>query len=264
MGADRGIGDALEVRVGGGQVREHRDRHQYQGDDGRDEEAAVDRRHAAAVGAARRHREDPDHRGEHADRGDQQREGQPGVAEGDLAEDEGGHEGHGVGLEEVRRHARAVADVVAHVVRDGGGVARVILGDALFDLADEVRADVRGLGEDAAADAHEHRQQRGPEAEALQDLGRVGRVDEYYAGRAEQAQPHGEHADDAARAESDLRGLVRDLGEVLGRPALGWRRLTGGRRDPHIAAHREPHADIAGRRREESADQEKDRASDAL
>ena len=60
----------------------------------------------------------------------------------------------------------AVADVVADVVRDRGGVARVVLGDALLDLADEVGADVGRLREDAAADPHEHREQRAAEAEA--------------------------------------------------------------------------------------------------
>ena len=61
----------------------------------------------------------------------------------------------GVGLEEVGRHAGAIADVVAHVVCDHGRVARVVLRYARFDLADEVGADVGGLGEDAAAEPGE-------------------------------------------------------------------------------------------------------------
>jgi hypothetical protein len=97
----------------------------------------------------------------------------PRLAEGGLAEDQRGDQRHGVRLEEVGRHAGAVADVVAHVVGDGRRVARVVLGDALLDLADEVGADVGGLGEDAAADPHEHREQRGTEAEALEHLGGV-------------------------------------------------------------------------------------------
>ena len=58
-----------------------------------------------------------------------------------------------VRLEEVGAHAGDVADVVTDVVGDGGRVARVVLGDARLDLADEVGADVGGLGVDAAADA---------------------------------------------------------------------------------------------------------------
>ena len=86
--------------------------------------------------------------------------------EGRVAEDDGGHDGDHVGLEKVGRHARAVANVVAHVVGDGGGVARVVLGDAGLDLADQVGADVGGLGEDAAAHPHEQGEQRRAEAEA--------------------------------------------------------------------------------------------------
>ena len=96
----------------------------------------------------------------------------------DLAEDQRGDQRHGVGLEQVGGHARAVADVVADVVGDRGGVARVVLRNALLDLADQVGADVGGLGEDAAADPHEHGQQRRAEAEALQHAGRVRLVDD--------------------------------------------------------------------------------------
>ena len=87
-----------------------------------------------------------------------------------LAQDQRGDQHDRVGLEQVRRHAGAVADVVADVVGDRGRVARVVLGDALLDLADQVRADVGGLGEDAAADTHEHREQRRAEAEALEHV----------------------------------------------------------------------------------------------
>ena len=93
----------------------------------------------------------------------------PFGAEGGLAEDQRGDQRDGVGLEQVGGHAGAVADVVADVVGDGGGVARVVLGDARLDLADEVGADVGRLGEDAAADPHEHGEQRAAEAEALED-----------------------------------------------------------------------------------------------
>ena len=89
------------------------------------------------------------------------------------AEDDRRDERHLVRLEQVGGHAGAVADVVAHVVGDGGRVARVVLGDAGFDLADEVGADVGGLGEDAAADTEEQREQRAAEPEADEDRGCV-------------------------------------------------------------------------------------------
>jgi hypothetical protein len=74
-------------------------------------------------------------------------------------------DGHRIGFEQVGRHAGAVADVVADVVGDRGRVARIILGNAGLDLADEVGADVSTLGEDAAAETGEDRDQRGAEAE---------------------------------------------------------------------------------------------------
>ena len=84
-----------------------------------------------------------------------------------------------IGLEEVGRHAGAVADIVADIVRDRGGVARIVLRDAGFDLADQVAADVGALGEDAAAETREDRDQRCAEAE------RDERVDDLAAFRVE-------------------------------------------------------------------------------
>ena len=83
-----------------------------------------------------------------------------------------GDRGDGIRLEQVGRHAGAVADVVADVVRDHGRVARIVLGDAGLDLADEVGADVGGLREDAAAEAREDGDQRAAEGEADQGVDR--------------------------------------------------------------------------------------------
>ena len=123
------------------------------------------------------------------DRGDDRDAAQHEREERDLAgelgegEDAEQHHRDGrdrVGLEQVGRHAGAVADVVADVVGDHGRVARVVLGDPGLDLADEVGADVGGLGEDAAAESGEDGDQRAAEAEADQRVdgllvGLVGR-----------------------------------------------------------------------------------------
>ena len=130
-----------------------------------------------------------------------------------------------VGLEEVRGHAGAVAHVVAHVVGDGRGVARVVLGDARLDLADQVGADVGGLGEDAAADTHEHGQQRAAEAEALQDDRGGLAEDQQRQGGAEQAEADGDHPADAAGAVRDAEGRPVAAGRAPPRrPARcrGW------------------------------------------
>jgi hypothetical protein len=79
----------------------------------------------------------------------------------------GGADGHDIGFEQVGGHAGAVADIVAHVVGDHGRVAGVVLGNSGLDLADEVGADVGGLGEDAAAETGEDGDERlAPKASA--------------------------------------------------------------------------------------------------
>ena len=72
-------------------------------------------------------------------RGDDKREDHADRAEEDLPEDQGGDQGHRVGLEQVSSSAMpgAVASC-HHVLGDGRGVARVVLGDACLDLPDEV------------------------------------------------------------------------------------------------------------------------------
>ena len=127
-----------------------------------------------------------------------------------AAEQHGGDQRDRVGLEQVRRHAGAVADIVADVVGDHGRVARVVFGNAGFDLADQVGADIGALGEDAAAQAREDRDQRAAEGEADQRVQRrLGRragaaCSQVVAGDAEQPQAHHQHAGDGAAAEGDL------------------------------------------------------------
>ena len=245
------VGRVDQLREAARQVGEGRDDAQHGRDQRRDVEAAVDRLQTA-LALADPGDEDTDHGGEHADGRDDQREEQTLQAERRGAQDEGGDEHHGIGLEQVRGHARAVADVVADVVRDGGGVARVVLRDALLDLADEVRAHVGGLGEDAATDTHEHRQQGRAEAEALQHAGGLAGVDEHDDGRAEQPESNREHADCATGAERDAGGLLP--------PAL----LAGRRGDADVRPCGEPHTDVTDRRGEHRADHEEDGPADAL
>ena len=231
------------------QVGEGRDDAQHRRDQRGDVEAAVDRLQTA-LALAGPGDVDTDDGGEHADGRHDQREEQALQAERGGAQDQRGDQHHGVGLEQVRGHARAVADVVADVVRDGGGVARVVLRDALLDLADQVGAHVGGLGEDSAADPHEHREQGRAEAEALQHTGRLAGVDEHDDGGAEQAEADGEHADDATGAERDAGGLL---------PAA---LLAGRRGDADVRPGGEPHAEVADRRREHRADHEEDGPAD--
>ena len=213
---------------------------------GADEEAAVDAAHGLGDAAlvAGPHAVGADDAGDDADGADQQREDHALVAEAGDAQDHGRHDGHFVALEDVGRHAGAVADVVAHVVGDGGRVAGIVLGDVGLDLADQVGADVGRLGVDAAADAHEQGQQRAAEAEAQQGLVGVLAVDQEDDRAAQQAQAVGQHAGDGAGAVAQLQGLA-EAG-------------LGGRRHAEVADRGQPHADKADRGREDRADQEGD------
>jgi hypothetical protein len=239
------------------------EREHERADDGEDpggEETAVDRGHRGLVPVGGAHREHSDDRREHADRTSAEREERArrpelGAIREDRrerrdAEDDRRDQRDLVRLEQVGRHSCTVADVVPHVVGDGGRVARVVFGNAGFDLSDEVRADVGRLREDAAADTQEQREQRPTEPEADQDR-RARVLEDHHDQRgAEQAEAHGEHPGDAAGAERDLERLRHRAG-------------TGSRGGADVAPHGEAHADEAGEARHHAPEHERGRAEAA-
>ena len=125
-----------------------------------------------------------------------------------------------------------------------------------LDLADQVGADVGGLGEDAAAETGEDGDQRAAEAEADQRVDGllVGEVDQHQravvAGDAEQRQADDEQAGDRAALEGDVE---------RGRDAAAGRLGDAG-----VGAHRDVHADEAGGAGEHAADHEADRGLHVL
>ena len=200
---------------------------------------------------AQAHEERADDGGEDAGAADEQRHFHAGDgvgAELNGGEQHRGHQRHRVGLEQVRRHAGAVAHVVAHVVRDNGGVARIVLGNAGLDLADEIRPDVRAFGEDAAAQAGEDGDERAAERKRHQRLDQgallhAQRVEQaVIPGHTQQPQPHHQHAGDGAGAERDVEG--------------GFQARHGGLGGAHVRPHRNVHADVAGHARKHRADHE--------
>ena len=265
QGAEPEIGDggAGKRAAGVGDAEVERVAHQPVGDrvEGRGREQAGDDQAPVQgsldVARARAHREGAHDRGEDRRAAERQRVdrdlARELAGEGEHAEQHHRDRGDGVGLEQVGRHAGAVADVVADVVGDHGGVARVVLGDPGLDLADQVRADVGGLGEDAAAEAGEDGDQRAAEAEADQGVDGllVGVVHQHQgavvAGDAEQRQADDEQAGDRAALEGDVE---------RGRDAAA-RRLG----DAGVGANRQVHADEAGGAGEDASDHEADRRS---
>ena len=221
------------------------------------DEPLVERAHDRIVGAEL-HEIGADDRGDDAGRANRERIEHRrlkhrGAAEEDRGKHHGGNDRDGVGLEQIGCHAGAIADVVAHVVGDGRGVARVVFRNASLDFADEVGADVGALGEDAAAEAREDRDERGAEAERYQrvdDFAAVGGLP-HASGEnvkidrdAEQREPGDEHAGDRARLERDVEATRERQGSPL--------------RGADVGAHRHVHADEAGCAGQDSADEEAD------
>ena len=169
-------------------------------------------------------------------------------------EHHGGADGDDIGLEQVGRHAGAVTDIVADIVGDHRRVAGIVLGDPGFHLAHEVGTDIGALGEDAAAQAREDRDQRRAEAERHEsvdhravgerkshDLREEGEIARY----RKKSEAGDQHAGHGAGAKGDRQTALQAVARAF--------------RGAHIGAHRDQHADIAGRARENGAEHEADR-----
>ena len=103
-----------------------------------------------------------------------------------------------VGFKNVRRHARAIAHVVAHVIRDRGRIARIIFFQAFLDFADEIGADVRGFGINAATESREHADQTRAQRESDQAANRHVMSDHFAGDAYRRSRPKG--AQDRPRA----------------------------------------------------------------
>ena len=246
----------LRVEIGERDVESRVDR--GDGEDRRGPKALVKRAHDRALGT------EPDHvgaddRGDDADAADQQRQDhqrhqQRRSAERERDRHHGDADGHDIGLEQVGGHSGAVADIVADVVRDHRRVAGIVLGNSGLDLADEVGADVGGLGEDAAAKAGEDRYEAGAEGECgkrgddravvrLITTG-AGEVPEQHRDR-EEREAGDEEAGDGAGAEGGREAALQAVARGLG--------------GSHVGADRDVHADEAGGAGQDRTDQKGDR-----
>ncbi len=165
------------------------------------------------------------------------------------AQDHGANVFGGRGLEDVRAAAGAVADIVTDQVGDDGGVARIVFGNAGFDLADQVGADVGGLGVDAAAKLREQRNQRSAKAEADQLIrGSLGMLEateeEKEHADAEQRQRDNDQSGHGAAAQRGLQGAAQAGARGAGSADVG--------------PDGNEHAGKAGEPGADSADQEAD------
>ena len=207
----------------------------------------------------RAHEEDAEDREQDAHRGDQHR-GHHGLdlqrlgtgrGEGRSAQRRRGEDRTAVALVKVGAHAGHVAHVVAHVVGDGRGVARVVLRNPRLDLTHQVGTHVGRLGIDTAADAGEERLRRGAHAEGQHRRGddhellRPGDLDEMVQNdvperNVEQAEAHDHQSHHRTAAEGDLQAAVQRLPRGIGRTG----RSVG--RGLHAEVARKPREKAAG------------------
>ena len=206
----------------------------------------------------RAHEEDADDREQDAHRGDQHRcqhgfhlQGfGTGRRKGRSAQRRRGQHRAAIALVKVGAHAGHVAHIVAHVVGDGRGVARIILGDARLDLAHQIGAHIGRLGVDAAADTCEQGLRRGAHAESqhrrrddhefLRPCGIDKPGQNHVPERdVQQSEAHDHQTHHRTAAESDFQTAVQRLPCGIGRAG---RSVGGGF-----------HTEVAGQSREESA-----------
>ena len=152
-------------------------------------------------------------------------------------------------FENVRPTARAIADIVADKVRNYRRVARIVFGNACLDLADQVRAHIRGFGIDAAAQLREERYQRRAESETHQLVGNLLRIMhsakcKKQQAHADQRQSHNHETRHRSAAQGDLERVAHARASRC--------------RCPDIRADRNPHARLTSQRRTCRANQKAD------
>ncbi len=121
-----------------------------------------------------------------------------------------------VRFKEVCAHARNVSYIVAYVVGNDGGVARVIFGDASFYFAYQVGTDVSSFSINASAHAREQGNRAGAQGEAVNHAHQNAKVGHTTNGAkrhvqradAKEPQPYHRHAHDGTAGESDRQSLV--------------------------------------------------------
>ena len=162
-----------------------------------------------------------------------------------------------VGVKDVSTHSCHVTDVIADIVGDHSGVARVVLRQAQLDLAHQVGADVCRFGIDPAAGLGQQGQRAGAKAKAEDDLGVL--KDQIEDAHAEHGQPDDRHTHDAASAKGQRKRFGQSILGCCGRFGVG------DQRDLHAKVARQGGAQSAqqiGHRRPQTKHKEQDGCQD--
>ena len=128
-------------------------------ENGRDERACADRAHQnrASFSAADVDEKNSDDRAEHGNAAQDKWINDGGRISGkrERSHENRADQADRVSFENVRRHAGAIAHVIADVVRDRGRVPRIVFFEIALDFAHEIGAHVGGFRVNAAAESRE-------------------------------------------------------------------------------------------------------------
>ena len=146
--------------------------------------------------------------------------------DGEVGYENTADEADGVGFKDIGGHPSAIADVIADVVGNGGGVTRVIFFELGFEFADKVGADIGGFGVDASAQTSEDADERGSESESGETVDggtetEPAGSDEIESANGEKGEGDDEEAGDGATVEGITQGGGTANGGGLGGANVG-------------------------------------------
>ncbi len=149
-------------------------------------------------------------------------------AEGGNTEGGSGDDGADVGFIEIGAHTGNVANVIANVIGDDGGVAGVIFGDTGFNFTNEVGADVSGFGVSAATDTGEEGGGRGAHTKGDHGGGEGRGVkveanfkNEVPEGDIEEAETNNGETHNGAGGEGDVKAFVKGVAAGVSGAGVG-------------------------------------------
>ncbi|VEU41902.1 unnamed protein product [Pseudo-nitzschia multistriata] len=73
-----------------------------------------------------------------------------------ASNDQGSTGGFSEGSKQIGSHTSDISDVVTNIIGNGGGVARIVLGDSVNNLSNQIGTNVGGLGVDSSSNTPEH------------------------------------------------------------------------------------------------------------
>ena len=164
---------------------------------------------------------------------------------GKRADEHRANERNRVGFENVRRHACAITDIIAHVIGNGCRVARIVLVEIRLHLSNQVRSDIRSLRINAAAQTREDRNERRAQSHANEARNRPVRA---HLGHHEPKDTDGQkrQADDQqARHGAAIEGSFKGFFSIQSRPLCR----------ANISHYRNSHSDVTGGKRADCSQQ---------